>query len=82
MYIYSVVDHAGCILYMLMDGGIHPANLQPYLEPVVEDMVCLEVKGYLANGKLWRASTLFFQFIFCVFGHRPIYFLLNEQVCV
>jgi hypothetical protein len=60
-----------------MDGGIHPANLQPYLEPVVEDMVSLEVKGYLANGKLWRTSILFFKFIFCVFGHPTHLFFVE-----
>lgn len=32
-------------LLMLLDGGCHPKNLQPYLEPVLIMMVKLEIDG-------------------------------------
>ena len=55
---------AGRILYMLMDGGKHPTNLQPYLERVVEDMVTLELKGHQVGENLWRKNcTFFFMFV-------------------
>ena len=32
-------------MLLLLDGGRHPKNLQPYLEPVVEMMVRMELEG-------------------------------------
>jgi hypothetical protein len=54
---------SGRILYMLMDGGKHPSNLQPYLECVVEDMATLERKGFEVDGRLWRTFYLYFYFL-------------------